>query len=242
MRTIAIALALTLAPFAQTPKAGPAKEFDDLLEQASKSSGMGDQTTAIKALEKALALAQREPALKGRDADVLRGMGHVYSAAKQYPNAIRAYRTLLESIKSDCVAGKPEADVCADVYYDLGTAQMFASDFAGAAVTLRKGIPLYEAMVHGRGEPSYKMAKLKLEANTQSMLAAALFRSGNLAGAIATYEKAIQQYKTVIDNPASGEGLQMLARQSMAQEQQSLNLLKEEAKRLAAEKKETPKK
>jgi hypothetical protein len=69
------------------------------------------------------------------------------------------------------------------------------------------------------------------------MLGAAQFRSGDLTGAIATYEKAVQQYSTVANSPESGDGLRMLARQSLAQEQQSLNMLKAEAAKLAAEKK-----
>jgi hypothetical protein len=89
----------------------------------------------------------------------------------------------------------------------------------------------------------YKMAKLKLEANTTCMLAAALFRSGDLPGSIATWKKGIQQYKTVADNPESGDGLRMLARQSMQNEQISLNMvLQEQQRRAAAEKKEAPKK
>jgi tetratricopeptide (TPR) repeat protein len=208
--------------------------LNDMLDQASKLSARGDYAGAIKILEEALIKTQKDPKLKGRDAEVMRGMGHVYSAGKRYPDAVRVYKTLLESTKADCVAGKPLAEICADTLYDLGTSQMYTEDWAGAAATLRKGIPLYEAMIRGGTRADYKMAKVKLEANTQSMLAAALFRAGDLPGAISTWEKAIQQYQTVVNNPESGDGLRALARQSMAQEQQSLKLVKEEQQRRAA--------
>jgi tetratricopeptide (TPR) repeat protein len=216
--------------------------IDDLMDQASKLSGRGDAAGAVKILEQALAKAQKDPKLKGRDAQVMRGMGHVYATAKRYPDAVRVYKTLLEATKADCVAGNPLAEVCADNYYDLGTAQMYTEDWAGAAASLRKGISIYEVVVRGATLPSYKMAKLKLEANSQSMLAAAMFRAGDLPGAISTWQKAIQQYQTVVNNPDSGDGLRVLARQSMMQEQQSLKLVKEEQQRRAAAQPTTPKK
>jgi tetratricopeptide (TPR) repeat protein len=245
-----ISVTVVVAQEAPAAQSKTAKEVDSLTEQAGNASSHGDNPGAIKLLESALAKAQRDPSLKadGRDAEIMRAMGQVYSRSKRYPEAVRAFTASTESLKTRCVPGKPLAEQCADTYYDLGTAQMYADDFAGAVVTLRKGIPLYEAMVHGNGRPDYKMAKLKLEANTQSMLAAALFRSGDLPGAISTWEKAIQQYQTVVNTPESGDGLQMLARQSMAQEQQSLKLVKEEANRRAAaqkaatQQKDTPKK
>src|SRR5262249_53602528 len=217
-------------------------EVDSWLEQAGTASSHGDNPGAIKLLQSALAKAQRDPELRasGRDAEIMRAMGQVYSRSKQYPQAVQSFQSSVGTLGTKCVPGKPIAEQCADTYYDLGTAQMYADDFAGAAATLKKGIPLYEAMVHGQGRTDYKMAKLKLEANTQSMLAAALFRSGDLPGAISTWEKAIRQYQTVVNTPESGDGLQMLARQSMAQEQQSLKLVKEEANRRAAAQKAAP--
>ena len=192
-------------------------------------------------MEGVFAKVQSDPAFKDRYAEVARALGQSYVWAKRYPDAVRTFKTLVETTKAKCVAGNPMADICADTYYDLGTAQMYTEDWAGAAASLRKGIPLYEAVIKAGAGAEYKMAKLKLEANTQSMLAAALFRGGDLPGAIATWEKAIQQYQTVINNPGSSEPLRALARQSMAQEQMSLNQVKQEAKARAAQK-EAPKK
>jgi tetratricopeptide (TPR) repeat protein len=242
MRRFVTILALTVAGmWAQgVPQKGPAKDLNDLLDKAGQTSARGDKVSAIKMLESALIMTQKDPALKGRDLDVLRAMGHVYADAKQYPNSIRAYQTMLDEMKAGCVAGKPKAELCADVYYDLGTAQMYAGDWAGAVITLRQAVPLYDAMIKSGTAPDYRLAKIKLEANTRSMLGAAQFRSGDLTGAIATYEKAVQQYSTVANSPESGDGLRMLARQSLAQEQQSLNMLKAEAAKLAAEKKAAP--
>ncbi len=231
MRLLLIALGVCAAAVAQDAPASPsAKELSALMDQAGAAGARGDTAGALRLLDTALAKTKSDPALKGRDSEVIRARGRVYSNAKQYPAAVQTYKGLLESMKAQCVPGNPLAEVCADTYYDLGTAQMYTEDWTGAAASLRKGIPLYQAMQKSAVRADFKMAKLKLEANTQSMLAAALFRGGNLPAAITTYQKAIQEYKTVADNPDSGDGLRMLARQSMANEQQSLNMVMQEQK------------
>jgi tetratricopeptide (TPR) repeat protein len=245
MRPIAILLAMSASwLFAQQTVTPSQQALTDMLNKAGEFSAKGNKTGALQVLETALAKTQTDPGLKGRDVDVLRPMGRVLIEAGRPTDAIRTYQTMLNEIKPECGQGKRMWETCADLYYDLGTAQMYANDFAGAAATLRKGIPMYEAMIKAGVAMDYKMAKLKLEANTQSMLGAALFRSGDLAGGIAGYEKAVQQYNTVIGNPKSGEGLQILARQSLGDAQSALKLLKEEqAKRsAAAPKQEAPKK
>jgi tetratricopeptide (TPR) repeat protein len=238
MRQILVVLALSGGLWAQgVPSSGPLKDFNDLMDNAGKISARGDKAGAIKLLQTALAMAQKQPALQDRDLDVYRAMGHVYADAQQYPNAIQSYQTMLGKMQANCVPGKPEAERCPDVYYDLGTAQMFASDFAGAVITLRKAIPMYEAMIQRGTAPDYRLAKLKLEANSNSMLGAALFRSGNLEGGISAYQKAVAQYTNVANNPDSGDGLRMLAKQSLPDAQNALKLLLEEQKKRAAEKK-----
>lgn len=220
----------------------PGKELNDLMGRAQQLSSSGNKAGALQLLETLLVKTQTEPALKGRDQDVLRTMGRVYVEANRPADAVRVYQMMLNEMKGECVVGKPLVERCTDVHYDLGTAQMYANDFAGAVVTLRKAIPLYEAMMKAKPDPGFQMAKLKLEANTQSMLGAALFRSGDLAGGIAAYEKSVQQYTAVMKNPASGDGLAMMAKQSMADAQAALKLLRAEAQKRAAEKKEAPKK
>jgi tetratricopeptide (TPR) repeat protein len=236
-----ICAAAALAVAQEAPPTGPLKELSDMMTKAGQVSASGNKMGAIKILEAALIKTQTDPALKGRDLDVLRGMGRVYVEAQRPADAVRVLQILLAEMKDSCVVGKPLAERCADVEYDLGTAQMYANDFAGAVVTLRKSIPLYEAMIKGSPDAGYQMAKLKLQANAQSMLGAALFRSGDLPGGIAGYEKAVKEYTAVMKNPASGDGLSMMAKQSMGDAQAALKLLKDEAAKRAAEKKETPK-
>jgi tetratricopeptide (TPR) repeat protein len=242
MLRLAMAVVVSAAGlWAQVPQTGPAKELNDMLDEAGKASGRGDNATAIRVLEAALIKVQKDPSLKGHDIDVLRGLGHVYSAANQFPNAVRSYKAMVDEMGATCGLGKSKAELCADIYYDLGTAQMQSGDFAGAAVTLGKGVPIYDAIQRGPARGDYKMAKLKLGANTNSMLGAALFRSGNLEGGIAAYQRAVQQYNTVIKNPESGDGLQALARGSLRDAQESLNLLLNEQKVRAAQKEEAKK-
>ena len=73
-----------------------------------------------------------------------------------------------------------------------------------------------------------RLMTLKLQANVQSMLAAALFRSGKKAESIAAYQLAVDEYTRIINNPESGEGLTNLAKQSRQDAQQSLDLIKKE--------------
>lgn len=244
MRRTAIAgLICAVAAMAQeAPPTGPLKDLSDMVARAGQVSAGGNKMGAIKILEAALIKAQSDPALKGRDKDVLRGMGRVYLEAQRPADAVRVLQILLVELKDECVPGKPSAERCADVHYDLGTAQMYANDFSGAVVTLRKAIPLYEAMIKGSPDVGYQMAKLKLEANAQSMLGAALFRSGDLTAGIAGYQKAVQEYTAIMKSPASGDGLSMMAKQSMGDAQAALKLLKDEAAKRATEKKEAPKK
>jgi tetratricopeptide (TPR) repeat protein len=239
MRRIVLALALSVAGlWAQAvPQSGPLKDFNDLMDKAGQTSGRGDKAGAIKLLQTALAMSQKQAALKGHDLDVYRAMGHVYAEAQQYPNAIQSYQTMLGKMQAGCAPGQPDSERCPDVYYDLGTAQMYASDFAAAVITLRKAIPMYETLIKKGPAPDYKLAKLKLEANANSMLGAALFRSGNLEGGIAAYQKSVTQYTNVANNPDSGDGLQTLAKQSLSDAQNALNLLQEEQKKRAAAKK-----
>src|SRR5215813_444065 len=144
MLRVAIAAVIGVASVMaqEAPQSKAANEVDSLLDEAGKASSHGDNPGAIKLLESALVKAQRDPSLKarGRDAEVMRAMGQVYSRSQRYPEAVQAFRNSADSLKAQCVAGKPLAEQCADTYYDLGTAQMYAEDFAGAAATLRKGI------------------------------------------------------------------------------------------------------
>jgi tetratricopeptide (TPR) repeat protein len=244
MRRIVVALALSaVAASAQPKDQASAAQFalTDTINQSRQLSARGDHVGALKLMEGVFAKVQSDPAFKDRYAEVGRALGQSYTWAKRYPDAVRTFKAVVESTKTKCVPGNPMADICADTLYDLATAQMYTEDWAGAAASLRKGIPLYEAVIKAGVGGEYKMAKLKLEANTQSMLAAALFRAGDVTGAIATWDKAIQQYQTVVKNPASSNELRELARQSLAQEQRSLNMVKQEAKSRGAQK-ETPKK
>jgi tetratricopeptide (TPR) repeat protein len=240
MRRIVMALALSATGL--LAQEDPMKKLSDLMDQAGNASNRGDKAEALKLLKTALSMTSSTPALKGKRLEVLRGMGHVYEDAKQYPQAVQAYTMLVNSAPGGCLPGKPEAERCAEVFYDMGRAQMFQSDFAGAVITLKKAFPLYAALIKSGTGPDYKMAKLKLQANARSMLGAALFRSGDLDAAIVEYQKAIGEYQTVANNPEATDGLKMLAKQSMAQEQQSLDLLKHEQIIRAAQKKEAEKK
>jgi tetratricopeptide (TPR) repeat protein len=245
MRRNVVLLALSAAAvWAQEATPPAVAALNETLAKAGQLAAGGNKMGALQVLEGALIKTQTDPMLKGRDIDVLRAMGRVYVEAQRPADAIRTYQTLMNEMKPDCAPGKRLWENCADVLYDLGTAQMYANDFAGAVVTLRKAIPMYEAMIKAGVSMDYKMAKLKLEGNSQSMLGAALFRSGDLEGGIAGYEKAVQEYTTVMKNPKSGDGLQMLARQSLSDAQNALKLLKDEqAKRAAAApKKDAPKK
>jgi hypothetical protein len=66
------------------------------------------------------------------------------------------------------------------------------------------------------------------------MLAAALFRSGKTTEALAAFQKAIDYYSALINDPTAGEGLKMMARKGRSDAQSSLNMIKADS---AAQKK-----
>src|SRR4051794_27980120 len=128
MRRIVVALAMSVAAAAQSGQPSQAAfALTDTINQARQLAGR-DPNTALKMLEGALAKTQSDPALKGRYAEVMRSIGQVYSTAKRYPEAVRTFTTLLDATKGNCVPDSPLAEICADTYYDLGTAQMYTED------------------------------------------------------------------------------------------------------------------
>jgi tetratricopeptide (TPR) repeat protein len=221
------ALLIILACAAAFPQGTPnAREIDDLLMKAGQTEAAGDKTATLSLLETALQKVQKDPALKEREPDVLAKLGKAYVAVQRPADAARTYRLLLDVLNQDCGPASPRLDRCAEAQYGLGTAQMYEGDFAGAAGTLRLAIDSYSAMVKGSYTEDFRMARLKQQADAQSLLAAALFRTGKKPEAMAAFERAIQQFGAVEKNPASGDTLRAAARTSAKDAQTSLDLLR----------------
>ncbi|HXK02533.1 MAG TPA: tetratricopeptide repeat protein [Verrucomicrobiae bacterium] len=202
------------------------REIQEILMKSSQASAAGDKATVVTLLETALQKVQKDPGLKEDEPEVLARLGKAYVDAQRYPDAVRTYQVLMESIKQDCLPGSPRVDRCADGQYGLGTAQMYKGDFAGAATTLRQAIAGYAVLVKGSVAEDFRMARLKQQADAQALLAAALFRTGKKPEAIAAFERAIQQFGTVEKSPASSDALRTAARASTKDAQTSLDLLR----------------
>jgi len=223
--TLPFLLAL-LAASAQPQQPAPERELDDLITKSTAYGAAGDKQRAITLMEAALQKLQKDPSLKGRESDVLNRLGKAYVEGQRYPEGVRTYQILLEVLKPLCAPGGGGADQCADAQYALGSAQMYKGDFPGAAATLRLSIANYAVVIKGGYVESYRMGKLKLQADAQALLAAALFRSGKKAEAIAAFERAIQQFGTVARNENTPEALRTSAQASMKDAQTSLDLLR----------------
>ena len=200
-------------------------ELDDLLAKATQATAAGDKLSALRFLESALQRVQKVSAPKERETDVLGRLGKAYLEVQRPADALRTYRILLEEMKADCGLAAM-ADRCADAQYGMASAQMYAGDFKSAVPILRRAVANYALVVKGGYAEDYRMNKLKQQADAQSLLAAALFRTGNKADGIAAFERAIQQFSEVLKNASTPANLRASAESSLKDAQTSLDLLK----------------
>jgi tetratricopeptide (TPR) repeat protein len=219
---------VVLTAGAQGPpqRPGSEKELDDIINKSTALGAAGDKAAAISGMESALQKVQKDPSLKGREQDVLNRLAKAYLDGKRTAESVRTYQVLLEAMKQECAPGSTGVDRCADAQYGLGTAQMYKGDFQGAANVLKLAIANYATVVKGGFVEEFRMTKLKLQGDAQALLAAALFRTGKKAEAIAAFELAIQQFGTVTRNASSPEALRGTAQASMRDAQTSLDLLR----------------
>lgn len=226
---LALIPALCWCAAAQNPPAPAAdanRELEEILFKSQQAAALGDHVTAINLMENALQKVQKNPALKDRESDVLGRLGKEFMDSGRPAEAIRTYQVLLGELGDDCRAGSPRIDRCAEPQYWMGTAQMQKGDFPGAVVTLRQAVASFADLVKGASTDLYRMAKLKAQSDAQSLLAAALFRTGKKADAIAMFERAVQQFSIVENNPATPETIRSSAQTSKKDAQTSLDLLK----------------
>jgi len=101
---------------------------------------------------------------------------------------------------------------------------MHAGDFAGATTELTASVANF-GKVKMEGDETYRMTKLKQRGDAESMLAAALFRSGQREKSVSEFRKAIATLKTVADNEKLDPGTRGSARKSETDAEASLKLL-----------------
>src|SRR5215471_10856946 len=222
---------LTLVAFASlSAQNGPppkSREIDDLLTKAGQSGAAGDKTAAVGILEIALQKIQKDADLKSRETDVLNRLGRAYLDAQRPADAVRTYRVMLDGMKSECSAESiSSAERCAEAQYNMGTAQMYNGQFAAAVVTLNHAVANFALCIKTSGSPEYRASRLKQQADAENLMAAGLFRSGKKDEGIAAFEHAIQDFATVMKDPAAPPGLRDSAAASMKDAQTSLDLLK----------------
>jgi tetratricopeptide (TPR) repeat protein len=208
------------------PPPAAAQEVGEILVKSKQAAALGDHATAIRLMETALQKVQKDPALKDRENEVLGRLGKEYVDGGQAALAIQTYQLLLRELGDDCRPGSPRIDQCAEPEYWLGTAQMQKGDFTTAVTTLQQSAASFAALVSGASTDFYRMANLKGQADSQSLLGAALFRTGKKADAITMFERAIEQFLIVEKNPATPDGVRTAAETSKKDAQTSLDLLK----------------
>jgi tetratricopeptide (TPR) repeat protein len=179
---------------------------------------------AVSAAEEALKKVRGQPALKNREEEVLQRLGTAYQAAQRYPDAVRAFTGLLELRQEDCKPGPSFGERCADAEYGLGTALMYAGDFQAARGHLTVAVAGFSKMGTD-GDEGYRMTKMKHKGDAESLLAAALFRSGDRVKAIEGFRRAIATLRVVESNEKADLAVRGAATNSIRDAEASLGML-----------------
>jgi hypothetical protein len=115
----------------------------------------------------------------------------------------------------NCRPGGAAGEYCADAQYYIGFANMQKGNFEAAVPFLTKSMASYSRAAGGSEFVEYRMIKLKQQAETETMLAAALRRIGRKDRAIDSLNHAISELSTVERNEEIQESIRASARSSL---------------------------
>lgn len=202
------------------------KQLNEALDQAEKYRSQGNFGDALKGFKNALASVQAEPLLKEQEDKVLLKVSRAYLEANQPGEAVRSYAALLQLRKNDCKPDARELELCADAQRNLGFAQMSDGNFSTALQTLREAAANYGNTAKAGHSEDFRMIKLKQQAETQTLLAVALARTGQRNDAIKIVESAIKQLETVQNNENIEASIRNSAQSSLVQAQKIFGAIK----------------
>jgi tetratricopeptide (TPR) repeat protein len=115
-------------------------------------------------------------------------------------------------------------EYCADAQYYIGFANMQKGSFGAAVPFLKKSMANYARAANGSEFVEYEMIKLKQQAETGTMLAAALLRTGRKQDAIDSLNQAISQLSTVERNEEIQDAIRASPRKSLEDARRALDL------------------
>jgi len=175
--------------------ASPAeKAVQSLIQKGATEDRMGDFAAATRTFELALKQLRDVPEMKGEEDSLLVRLGRAYIGGRRLDDAVRTFALLLGPGMEDCRPGVAAVGYCADAQYYIGFAYMQKGSFEEAVPFLTKSMASYaRAAAEESKFIEYRMIKLKQEAETETMLAAALFRLGRKDRAITALNHAIDQ-------------------------------------------------
>jgi len=107
-----------------------------------------------------------------------------------------------------------------------GRLEAIKGDFPAALPFLREAVASYGKAASGGSSEDYRMIKLKQQAEAQTLLAMALFRTGQRKDALGILDGATQQLDKVQGNEKIEASIRESARKSLKQREQILEAIK----------------
>jgi len=214
---------VTLPGF-ETEMSPAQKAVRSLIQKGASEERTGDHNSAIRTFQDALQKLRSVPEMKGDEDSVLLRLGRAYIGAHRLEDAVTTFSLLLGPSADDCRSGVAAVEYCADAQYYTGFANMQKGNFGAAVPFLKKSMANYARAGSGSESVEYQMIQLKQQAETESMLAAALLRTGRKQDAINSLNHAISQLSTVEGNEEIQDAIRASARKSLQDAQKALDL------------------
>lgn len=203
-----------------------ARAVQSLIQKGATEDRMGDYASAMKTFELALRQLRSLPEMKGDEDSLLMRLGRAYIGARRLDEAVRTFALLLSPRMEDCRQGIAAVGYCADAQHYIGFVEMEKGDFEAAVPFLTKSMASYARAAGESGFVEYQMIQLKQQAETETMLAAALLQIGRKDSAIDALNHAIAQLSTVERNEQIQDAIRASARKSLRDARATLRTLK----------------
>src|SRR5271163_2728348 len=201
-------------------------QLNEVLAAGDRSRRSGDAGEAIRQFEKARDMVRSQKLLAEQQDRVLTKLGGAYLAGQRAADAVATYSAILTLRRRDCPPESGSPSNCADAEQSLGLSKILAGDSDGALDTLRDAESNYGSAAKPDRTEEYRMIQLKSQAETRSLISAALLRLGRREEATKTVELAIQQLREVEANVNIQQSVRDSAADSLRQAQQQLEQLK----------------
>jgi tetratricopeptide (TPR) repeat protein len=203
--------------------ASPEQEaVQSLIQKGASEDRMGDYNSAVRSFQDALKKLRSVPEMKGDEDSLLVRLGRAYIGARRLDDAVGTFALLLGPRMEECRLGVAAVEYCGDAQYYIGFVYMQKGNFEGAVPFLTKSMGSYARAASGSEFAEYQMIKLKQQAETEAMLAAALLRTGSKARSIDALNHAISQLSTVEANADIQDSIRVSARRSLQDARKAL--------------------